>query len=272
MTTRRVLLLVGSAKAAGRSTSEALARYLAARFERGGAAASLLPVNRSRRPAEDARLVAAVDDADLLMVVTPLYVDSLPYLVTRSLETLARHELTWGSAPHPGSVACGDRCAPRRSVAGAPCAPEPVMRMPRAIQNSRVEPQSGPKGRRRLAALINCGFPEAVHCDTALAILECFARRVEFEWAGGLALGGGASIDGRSLELRGGMTRNVRVGLDEAADALLRGEPIPPSAVAQLAKPMIPARLYTGIASLGWRWQALRHGVHRQLGERPYGR
>jgi arylsulfatase A len=33
--------------------------------------------------------------------------------------------LTWGSAPHPGSVACGDPCAPRRSLAGAPCAPKP---------------------------------------------------------------------------------------------------------------------------------------------------
>ena len=43
-------------------------------------------------------------------------------------------ELTWGSAPHPGSVACGGPCAPRRSSSpraetrvgaarGAPCAP-----------------------------------------------------------------------------------------------------------------------------------------------------
>jgi glycosyltransferase involved in cell wall biosynthesis len=30
---------------------------------------------------------------------------------------------TWGSAPHPGSVARGDPDAPRRSLAGAPCAP-----------------------------------------------------------------------------------------------------------------------------------------------------
>lgn len=221
MTTRRVLLLVGSAKAAGRSTSEALAQYLAARFARGGAVVSLLPINRSRRAAEDARLIAAVDDADLFMVVTPLYVDSLPYLVTRSLEIIARHQ---------------------------------------------------PRGRRRLAALINCGFPEAVQCETALAILECFASRVGFDWAGGLALGGGAGIDGRSLERLGGMTRNVRRGLDRAGDALLRGEPIPPDAVAQLAKPMMPARIYTGIASLGWRWQASRNGVHRHLRERPYGR
>jgi enediyne biosynthesis protein E4 len=35
--------------------------------------------------------------------------------------------LTWGSAPHLGSVACGDPCAPRRSLAGAPCAPKPCL-------------------------------------------------------------------------------------------------------------------------------------------------
>jgi NADPH-dependent FMN reductase len=219
MTTRQVVLLVGSAKAAGRSTSEALAKYLAERFERGGAAVSVFAVNRSRRAAEDARLIAAVDGADLFMVVTPLYVDSLPYLVTRSLELVAGRQL---------------------------------------------------QGRRRVAALINCGFPEAAQCDTALAMLECFAQRAGFEWAGGLALGGGAGIDGHSLERLGGLTRHVRRGLDQAAEALQRGEPIPPAAVAELAKPMMPAPIYTAIANLGWRWQAARHGVHRHLKEPPY--
>ena len=134
MTASRIPLLVGSAKAAGRSTSEALARYLSGRFERGGATVTMLPVNRTRRAAEDVRLVAAVDD--LFIVVTPLYVDSLPYLVTRSLEIIAGRER-------------------RRD--------------------------------QQFAALINCGFPEAAHCRTALAILECFARRAGFHWAGGLA-------------------------------------------------------------------------------------
>jgi hypothetical protein len=34
--------------------------------------------------------------------------------------------LTWGSAPLPGSAACGDPYAPRHSLAGAPCAPSAV--------------------------------------------------------------------------------------------------------------------------------------------------
>jgi hypothetical protein len=220
MTSQRIMLLIGSAKAAGRSTSEALARHLAGRFEAGGASVTMRPVNRSRRVAEDQRLLAAIDAADLFMLVTPLYVDSLPYLVTRSLELVA---------------ARGER-----------------------------------RPNQRLAALVNCGFPEAAQCRTAVAILECFARRAGFIWAGGLALGGGASIDGRPLERLGGMTRHLRAALDQAADALVRGEPIPAAAVAQLAKPTMPAALYTAVANAGWYWQASRHGVRRHLKERPY--
>lgn len=220
MTSHRIVLLIGSAKPTGRSTSEALARHLADRFEKAGAAVSLIPVNRSRRAAGDERLLAAVNGSDLFMLATPLYVDSLPYLVTRALEI----------------VAAGRERRPNQ----------------------------------RFAALINCGFPEAEQCRTALAILECFARRTGFIWAGGLALGGGASIDGRPLARLGGMARSLRAALDQAADALVQGEPVPRSAVAQLAKPMMPAALYTAIANVGWRWQAARHGVHRHLKERPY--
>ena len=219
MTGQHIVLLIGSAKPSGRSTSEALARYLAHRFESAGAAVSVVPVNRSRRAAEDDRLLAAVEAADLFMVVSPLYVDSLPYLVTRSLEIIAARR------------------------------------------------QRRPN--QRFASLVNCGFPEAEQCRTALAILECFARHAGFIWAGGLALGGGAAIDGRPLERLGGMTRNLRAALDQAADALVRGEPVPATAVTQLAKPMMPAALYTTVASVGWRWQASRNRVHRHLRDKP---
>jgi ATP-dependent helicase/nuclease subunit A len=53
-------------------------------------------------------------------------------------------EPTWGSAPHPGSVARGDPDAPRRSLAGAPCAPGTAMRPPERDQDPRKKPHSGP--------------------------------------------------------------------------------------------------------------------------------
>ena len=45
----------------------------------------------------------------------------------------ARVYLTWGSAPHPGSVACGDPNAPRRSLAGARVRAPPVTPLPYAV-------------------------------------------------------------------------------------------------------------------------------------------
>jgi putative NADPH-quinone reductase len=55
--------------------------------------------------------------------------------------------------------------------------------------------QARGKGKsQRLVAIVNCGFPEARQNDTALAICRQFAREAGFEWAGGLALGGGEAI------------------------------------------------------------------------------
>jgi hypothetical protein len=49
-------------------------------------------------------------------------------------------------------------------------------------------------------AIANCGFPEAAHNATALAICRQFADKAGFAWAGGLALGEGGAISGRSLK------------------------------------------------------------------------
>ena len=42
-----------------------------------------------------------------------------PRAASSRARTCARRSTTWGSAPHPGSVACGDPYAPRRFLAGA---------------------------------------------------------------------------------------------------------------------------------------------------------
>lgn len=63
-------------------------------------------------------------------------------------------------------------------------------------RNRKSEPV--PK-KQRLISIVNCGFPEAQHNKTAILICRCFAREAEFEWAGGLALGGGEAINGKPL-------------------------------------------------------------------------
>jgi hypothetical protein len=221
MTIARAVLLVGSAKPSGTSTSEALGRYLCGRLAERGVATTVLFVGRSPQANAEARLSAALAEADLFVLASPVYVDSLPYLVIRALEHVFR------------------ATTPRR-------------------------PQC------RFAALINCGFPEAEQCRTALDITRAFARRTGLAWAGGLALSEGGAIDGRRIEELGGLGRHVRAALDCAAAALAEGRPVPSTASEQLARRLMPARVYTFMGNLGWRRRAVRNRAGSTLGAKPF--
>jgi hypothetical protein len=219
----RVLLLVGSARRP-HSTSESLGSYLLERLgERGFETETLLLHRALKSEASCRELLDATDRADLLVVAFPLYVDTLPYLVTKALELIARHRRAGGGRPG-----------------------------------------------QRLLAIANCGFPEADHNDTALAICRLFTREAGLAWAGGLALGGGPSINGQSLSKVAGMARNAIQSLDAAAEALAAGQPLPPQAVEAMSKPLVPTWAYIWMGGFGWRQQARKHGTQKRLHARPY--
>jgi hypothetical protein len=224
MNDKNALLLIGSAKPEGSSASEALGGYLMARLAELGFSVETLSVQRAlRTAARTDHLLHAVEAADVFILAFPLYVDTLPYLVTAALEQIAAHRLAAGPASQP-----------------------------------------------LFLVIANCGFPEADHNKSALEICRQFAATAGLRWAGGLARGGGQPLSGRRLEEAGGMARDAVAALDLAAAALAAGQPIPAEAVAQMARPMIPPRLYTALGELGWRQQAWRNGVYRQLGAKPY--
>ncbi len=124
--------------------------------------------------------------------------------------------------------------------------------------------------KQRLVAIVNCGFPEAHQNDTALAICRQFAREAGFEWAGGLALGGGEAINGKSLSQVKGMARNVTKSLDLTADALTEGQPVPQEAAEAMATPITPAWAYALLGGMGWKRRAKKHGTQKKLRDRPY--
>ena len=224
MSAGRAVLLVGSARPPGTGNSEALGTYLLARLAEGGMQTEVFHVHRCQRAEKERALFDAVDGADLFVLSTPLYVDALPYLVTRCCERMA---------------AC------------------------RAEQ---------PKDRRtRLVAMVNCGFPEAVHTETALEMCRVFARQAGFVWAGGLGLGGGEAIGRKPLEEAGGVTRHVRQGLDLAAEALVADQTVPEEAQALFARQMVPSRVYTTLGDIGWLRTARKKGTLRRLWDRPLG-
>jgi hypothetical protein len=218
------MLLVGSARPPGTGNSEALGSYLLARLAQGGMETEVFHVHRCQRPEKERALFDAVDGADVFVLSLPLYVDALPYLVTR----------------------CCERMAARR-------AEQPSER------------------RTRLVAMVNCGFPEAVHTETALEMCQVFARQAGFVWSGGLGLGGGEAIGGKPLAEVGGMTRHVRRGLDLAAEALLADQTVPEEAQAVFTRQMVPSRVYTALGDIGWLRTARRKGTLRKLWDRPLG-
>jgi len=124
---------------------------------------------------------------------------------------------------------------------------------------------------QRFSVIVNCGFPESAHNNTALAICHNFARLTGFEWARGLSLGGGEGVvHGTSLDELDGRAIPLKKSLELAAQALAVGKPIPQEAVALMAKPVVSPWLYWMLGGYGWKQQAKSYGVQNQLKARPY--
>jgi len=89
---RRALLIVGSPKTIEPSASGILGGFLLDRLrERGWETESLTLRANMNRPEGENELLAQVDRAGLVLLAFPLYVDALPYLVTKALAALVAH-------------------------------------------------------------------------------------------------------------------------------------------------------------------------------------
>jgi len=89
---RRALLIVGSPKTKSRSTSGVLGSYLLERLQECGWQAESLTLRASLlRHDGQAELLSAADRADLILLAFPLYVDALPFLVTKALDLIAAY-------------------------------------------------------------------------------------------------------------------------------------------------------------------------------------
>ena len=129
---------------------------------------------------------------------------------------------------------------------------------------------SAPSSRPRFLAIVNSGFPEAVHNDTALAICRLFAEQAHLDWIGGLGIGGGGMLAGKPLAQLGGRGRAVTQALALTADAIAQGLVVPEEARRLAGKLPIPRWLYRFMANWGFRQQARKHGTLSRLGNRPY--
>lgn len=88
----RALLIVGSPKVKSPSTSGAMGNYVLEQLQRQGWTTESMTLRGNLLQGHDqAGFCAAVDRADLLLLAFPLYIDSLPFLMMKSLEVMAVH-------------------------------------------------------------------------------------------------------------------------------------------------------------------------------------
>lgn len=122
-------------------------------------------------------------------------------------------------------------------------------------------------------AVVNCGFPEAEQNKTALKVYEQFAKEAKFKYLGGIAIGMGGAVSGKSLAEMGGMAKNLIEGLDQAADDIVRDHRLSDSVIEKTSKPLISQKwLYTLIGNFSWRFQGFQNGVYRKMNDKPYQR
>ena len=117
----RAMLLVGSAKPRGASTSELLGTHFMERLALRGVEGEMRFVARETHSDETlAAFVADLRTQQLLIIASPVYIDSLPALVTRTLEAIVADRATLVNPP-PLTVAmvlnCGFPEARHTSVA-----------------------------------------------------------------------------------------------------------------------------------------------------------
>jgi multimeric flavodoxin WrbA len=145
--------------------------------------------------------------------------------------------------------------------------PAPLTRLLERIAERRIG--AAPAGTPRLAVLVQCGFPEATQCDTAVGICRLFAERTGMRWAGALAMGMGGRLGGGIRKLPGG-GRRILEALDMASKSLAHGGTIPEEATDRFARPLMPRWMYTMVGNLGWRFQMRKNRAQRPLTYRPY--
>ena len=145
--------------------------------------------------------------------------------------------------------------------------PAPLTRLLELVAERRAIADN--PGAPRLAVVVQCGFPEAHQCDTAVAICRLFAGRTGMRWAGALAMGMGGQLGGGFRKLPGG-GRNILEAIDKTGESLAKGGDVPGEAAALFARPLVPRWMYTLFGNLGWRVQMRKNKTRRPMTYRPY--
>jgi len=219
----KVLLMVGSPKGE-KSTSNSIASYILEKFKENGVEAEKTYIVKDIKTDDGTdKLISLVDDSCILILVAPLYVDSIPAIAIKAMEKIYENK------------------------------------------NDSFE-------KKQMMAIFNSGFPEPHHNDLAIDMCKKFASSSGMGWSGGVTVGMGGSLDGKSIE-NVGMTKKLRNGLDMAVSALSSGKPVPKEAEIIASKPLAPLPIAKFVMCTfgGMMWgKQMDKQAKKKMYDRPY--
>lgn len=256
---KNALLLVGSPKGKN-SSSKSLGSYLLTRIaERDILTKTIYLYSALSRKKKEIDFLKEIEEADLIILAAPLYIDTLPAKVIKALALIAKDR----ADSNKDNINDKEHIYHKDSVNAKKKINEDKIKI-------NDKSQSFNTGKYFLA-ISNCGFPEAEQNLVAQRVYEEFALSTGFKFLGAIAIGMGGAVSGRSLNELGRMAKNLREGLDQAAVEIMNKEKISQSTLNKIAEPMIsPKFLYTLGGNLSWKVQALKNGVYSKLNARPY--
>lgn len=146
--------------------------------------------------------------------------------------------------------------------------PAPCLKVLEYITDKRKDMKF--QGEQIFLAVGNCGFYEKEQIQNSLNICEFFAKENRLNWYGGIPIGGGGQIGGKDLEKLGGMTKKLRSALDIVTDSIISNRPTPVEQVNKLISPPERKFIYFYMANLGFKLQARKNGVLKNINDRPY--
>jgi hypothetical protein len=146
----------------------------------------------------------------------------------------------------------------------------PPAPMIKALEKIAEQRKNSPATKpQKLLAIVNNGFPQSIQNATAVKICQQFAVETNFEWAGGLSLGGGGAINGVPLAEVGGFAKNIRKALDLTAESLLANQPVPDMAVQLIGKQLVPTIFVKFFGNRSWKRLAKQFGAENKLYDTP---
>ena len=228
---KRALLLIGSPRGS-KSASEILGTYLLNKLQEKGMETErirIYPVMKSDKGQDD--LLLSVDRSDILVLVFPLYWDSQPSMVVKTMELIAEH---------------------RKSIEN-----------PKRHQFIAVSNSGFPEAHHSDTALAIC---RRFAKDTGMEWVGSVGI-AGGEALGSMS----RVLGGKPLERLGLLSRNERKSFDLIAETLATSEIIPQKAIDVRLKRPMPNWIYILIGTIFlWRRQAKKNNVWNRIYDRPY--